>query len=125
MESGIFSGSLSSASSEEDARDEFVPMDDVVALNEGTPAHEQAFDSLSSFRSELFDRPHLPNEEDTSIITTMVANLNEGVMTRTTHPPSPADTCKQRHCILRMIFVIPLRSICLDQESGPKISTHQ
>jgi hypothetical protein len=74
MHSAIFSGSLSSASVEEDAHDKFDPMD------------EQAFDSLSIFRSELFNRPHLPNEEDTSIITTMVTDLNEGVMTRTAHP---------------------------------------
>jgi len=74
MHSDIFSGSLSNASLEEDARVESFPMGGVVH------EQEQAFDSLSSLRSELFNRPHLPNEEDMSIITTMVADLNEGVL---------------------------------------------
>ena len=78
MQSDMFSGSLSSVSGE-DERDEFVPVDGVVALEEGIPAHEQVSDSLSSLRSELFNRPHLPNEEDTSIIATMITDLNEGI----------------------------------------------
>ncbi len=81
MHSNIFSGSLSSVSLAEVSHDEFVPEDDIVAFNKGTPTHEQAFDSLFSLRIELLDRPHLPNEEDTSIITTMIADLNEGAMT--------------------------------------------
>ena len=55
-------------------------MDSVVAFKNGVPDREQAFDSLPSLRSELFNHPHLTNEEDTSIITTMVAYLNEGAM---------------------------------------------
>ena len=81
MHSDIFSGSLSSVSLAEDADDEYIPMDDVVASKRGISANEQASDSLSSLRSELLDCPHLPNEEDTSIITTMIADLNEGAMT--------------------------------------------
>ena len=65
-------------------------MDDVVALENEMPAHKQGFDSLSGLRSELLDRPHLPNEEDTSIIATMVADLNEGMITVTlTRPAQP------------------------------------
>ena len=81
MHSNIFSGSLSNVSSAEDSHDEFDPVDDIVAFKNRVPAHEQAFDSLPSLRSELFNCPHLPNEEDTSIITAMVADLNEGAMT--------------------------------------------
>jgi hypothetical protein len=64
-------------------------VDDVAALEELSvhEVYEEAFDSLSNLRSELFKRPHLPNEEDTSIITSMIADLNEGVITVTlTHP---------------------------------------
>jgi len=89
--SDIFSGSLSNAEDAEDARDTFVSMVDGAALEEGMPAHEWVFDNLTSLRSELLNRPHLPNEEDTSIITAMVADLNEGVMTPTTHPNSSTD----------------------------------
>ena len=86
MQSDIFSGSLSNVSSAEAKSDEFVSGDAVVTPEE-VPMHEKAFDGLSSLRSELFSRPHLPNEEDTSIITTMIANLNEGMITLTlTHP---------------------------------------
>lgn len=89
MES-IFSGSVSSVSSAESKRDEFVPVNDVVALEEGIPAHEQVFDSLSGLRSELFNKPHLPNEEDTSIIVNMITDLNEGITTKTLTLAHPA-----------------------------------
>jgi hypothetical protein len=84
-QSDIFSGSLSSVSDslEDVRRDEFVPVgvDDVKALEEEEeiPTHEELFDSLSGLRSEFLNRTHLQNEEDTSIITAMVQNLNEGM----------------------------------------------
>jgi hypothetical protein len=99
-------------------------MDNVVALEEGMPAREQAFDSLSSLRSELLNRPHLPNEEDTSIITSMVADLNEGVMTAPLTQLARLIFAKQRLCILRMIFAMPLLNICLDQKNLAQTSAH-
>ena len=80
MHANIFSGPLSSVALAKDSHDKFDLVDNVVAFKNGLPAHEQAFDSLPSLRSELFNRPHLPNEEDTSIITAMVGDLNEGAM---------------------------------------------
>jgi len=70
---------LSSTSLDGVKREEFVTVDDVAALEELSvhEVYEEAFDSLSNLRSELFKRPHLPNEEDTSIITSMIADLNE------------------------------------------------